>query len=131
MEQDPPTDSVDQQIFDSYFAGVLDEARFRRASNIFRQVGAHNERSVAIQFFSAIAAGKTDEVLATYDEVLLPGSPFHELDEISRALGVRRIADYVYMQVICEGDQSRVFTLIPRDTPPIFDEMGIQHERLN
>jgi hypothetical protein len=126
MEQGP-TDTA-SKIFESHFRRVLEPAEYDRARAVFDNAGAYNERSLAIQIQTALQAGKFDEVLSSYEE-LLANPDFQELDFVSRSVYLRRYADYIYGVLITEGSPVQIMDQIetmrlPGEMLEIFDQMS-------
>jgi hypothetical protein len=126
-EVQPGNSDIPGQVFESCFRQMLATEQYERAKRIFDEVGAYNERSLAIQFHTAHAFGKLDEVLAAYEDIMSPEKGFLHLvpDEITKAVEVRRFADVIYSSVIAEGDIRRLLSMRREiEIPEMFDLMG-------
>src|SRR5688572_25827442 len=126
VDGERPSDNIGQQIFDSFFRESLSPADFDRASAIYREVSPYNERSIAIQFFTAQHAGKLEEVLDAYERLLAEDSFLHRVpDQVTRAVEIRIFGDVVYGSVIAEGDMMRLLELRQgMEIPKAFDLMS-------
>ncbi|MGI0059692.1 MAG: hypothetical protein ACREBJ_07970 [Nitrosotalea sp.] len=121
MEQQP-TD-VASKIFESHFQQILEPDMYARAKSIFDQAGAYNERSLAIQIYTAYQFDKLDDVLESYEQ-LLSSQEYQDLDFVTRATYVRVYADHVYGEIITEGDPMRILEMRAQmEIPKIFDSM--------
>lgn len=115
-----------RQIFESHFNGVMHPEDYARALRIFDDVSAFNERSIAIQFHTAIHAGKLEEVLSAYESMIDPERGFLHLvpDPMTRVLEVRQFGDMIYSSVIGMTDINQMMELAESAPPPkIFDLM--------
>jgi len=118
-----PTDTA-SKIFEAHFQRLLEEETYDRAKTVFDEAGAYNERSLAIQIQTALQAGKLDVVLQSYEE-LLSNADFQQLDIVDRSVYLRRYADYVYADLITDGDPLKALEMRPPvEILEIFDRMS-------
>jgi len=108
--------------FNSYFQPRMESAEYTRAHHIFNELGALNERSIAIQLHAAMATDKLEEVLSAYETIMDPEEGFLHLieDPLQRIAEVRYFADYIYGNVIAEGNPERLFALREATEIPAF-----------
>lgn len=116
---------IARQIFESYFRDLMSPEELARALVVFDAISDHNERSVAIQFLAATSTEKLAEVLDAYEIFIGPEGYLHLIpDEVTRAVEVKRFGDYIYLNVIAEGDAMKLFEQRRRvEIPTVFDNM--------
>lgn len=120
---------ITRQIFESHFQRAMSEADYARARAIFEEIGAFNERSIAIQLHVAQHVGRLEEVLAAYEKIAGPDGYLHLVpDPITRATEVRMFGDVIYGSVINEGGNPLDLLRVREeaDIPKIFDLMGVE-----
>lgn len=118
-----------KEAFANYFSAIFDAETFERARRIFDELGAYNDRILAMQFHAAGYVGRIEDVLAAYEQAMDPVRGYLHLvrEPFRHAAEVWMLSDVVFSNIIAGRDEETAWQVMLEVEAPddfmVFDEL--------